>query len=141
VAIRTLVSASPIDGEFYFAGGSLPRRSPAWCVRLKPNLVPVGPPTAPATAPLGDPADIARTIARAQRNPVPVPDARTLGGQVEISGLASRGRDWDALVKQLSVTRGLRLSTRGRVFPRLASEPVDMLGALVRNTRERRTGR
>lgn len=119
------VSTSPIDGDFYFAGAA--------SVPAVPQLPLPKPVPADATA---------RLLAIARDRRCSILEARPAGDGTTIRGLALAGPDWDGFAKQVGATRGIRLSiSELDLLQPFACPVIDLLGALVRTTREtERTG-
>jgi len=135
------VSNSPIDGDFYF----VPPVRPAPDAPPKPGppaqqalTSPPAPPSSPAQPSLSS-VEIARDTVRA--HPCSVLDARLAGAAIEISGIAVRGAEWDALAAAIDKTFGASRGLRpGRfdveMLPAFACRAVEALAPAIRRARD-----
>jgi hypothetical protein len=139
------VSNSPIDGDFYFVPPVPPAPDaptepgpPAQEVLATPPPPP--PPSASAPAqPSASPVEIARETVRA--HPCSVLDARLAGAAIEISGIAVRGAEWNALAAAIDKTFGANRGLRpGRfdveMLPAFACKAVEALAPAIRRARD-----
>ncbi len=136
------VSTSPIDGDFYFTRPPPQPLQTALVVPPAPAPAQVPAPVAsgglirpPKPGPEPSPDDVVRNLVNAQA--CSILEVRKEADEIQVVGMARAGPGWDNLLRQIRVTRSIRLGTPLVEFlPPFACEVVDVLGPPIREARQ-----